>query len=605
MSNVSSAPFHAAPLGAAALAVLLSAAPPAVLAATADKHAAPATASRATAGMGAATGGAATGGPATATTAAAPRNAASGTAAAPGVELAKEVTLSTGKSTLLRLPFPAARVAVGDAKIADVILLNPSEIYMLGKTTGSTNLIVWNRANQASAIDITVGLDIAGLRQQFTDLFPGERDIRVTVSGNSLILSGTVSDAVRAAQIVAVASAYLTRNNRAGNQGGAATPEAAAQAAQAAGGGGAPSAASGAAAGAAFQAAMDPMSGLSGAGGNSSGRVVNMLSVAAPQQVMLEVKIAEVSKTLVDQLGASVGLNGSRGSWTYTMLSNLLSGNPSKIDAFNNKNGKFVTLDAQRNDGLVKVLAEPTVMAISGQEASFLAGGKIFIPVAQNTTGGTNQVTLEEKEYGIAVRFTPTVLDGGRINLRVTPEVSELNREGIGISATGTTATAVLPSFTTRRASTTVQLFDGQSFAIGGLIKNNVTSSIKAFPGLGEIPILGALFRSSDFQNDRTELVFIVTPHLAQPLPPNPKLPTDEYIQPSRADFFLNGKLEGRPPAAPAEADALPRATPATPATPVTTSTPPGAAQTPPAAGMPGPAPAAPRAPSAIPGEVN
>lgn len=510
MSNLSSASFHTAPLRAAALAVLLSAVPPASFAAKAV----------------------------------APAAVPSGPV---GVELAKEVTLSTGKSSLLRLPFPAARVAVGDAKIADVILLNPSEIYMLGKSTGSTNLIVWNRANQASVIDITVGLDTAGLRQQFTELFPNERDIRMLVSGNSLILSGTVTDSVRAAQIVSVASAYLTRNNRGGNQGNAPSPDAAAQAAG-----------SGAAAGAAYQAAMDPMSGLQQGGNSSSGRVINMLSVAAPQQVMLEVKIAEVSKTLVDQLGASVGLNGTRGSWTYTLLSNLLSGNPSKIDAFNNGSGKFLTFDAQKNDGLVKVLAEPTVMAISGQEASFLAGGKIFIPVAQNNTSGSNQVTLEEKEYGIAVRFTPTVLDGGRINLRVTPEVSELNREGIGITATGSSATAVLPSFTTRRASTTVQLYDGQSFAIGGLIKNNVTSSIKAFPGLGEIPIFGALFRSSDFQNDRTELVFIVTPHLAQPLPPNPKLPTDEYIQPSRFDFFLNGRLEGRQPGAPEAAPGAP-----------------------------------------------
>ncbi|MRX11832.1 type II and III secretion system protein family protein [Pseudoduganella sp. FT25W] len=517
MSHVSFTPLHVLPLRAAALAVLLSAAAPATFAVQPAK-------------------------PAAAATPAAPA----------GVEMAKEVTLSTGKSSLMRLPFPAARVAVGDAKIADVILLNPSEIYMLGKATGSTNLIVWNRANQASVIDITVGLDVGGLRQQFSELFPNERDIRITVSGNSLILSGTVADSVRAAQIVSVASAYLSRNARGGNQGSSAGPDAAAQAAQNASGTGAPSAASGAAAGAAYQQAMDPMSGMSQ--GGSNGRVVNMLAVAAPQQVMLEVKIAEVSKTLVDQLGASVGLNGSRGSWTYTMLSNLLSGNPSKVDAFNNKSGKFVTLDAQKNDGLIKVLAEPTVMAISGQEASFLAGGKIFIPVAQTGTGSNNQVTLEEKEYGIAVRFTPTVLDGGRINLRVTPEVSELNREGIGITASGSTATSILPSFTTRRASTTVQLFDGQSFAIGGLIKNNVTSSIKAFPGLGEIPILGALFRSSDFQSDRTELVFIVTPHLAQPLPPNPKLPTDDYVQPNRFDFFLNGKLEGRspPPAAPA-----------------------------------------------------
>ncbi|WP_229205409.1 MULTISPECIES: type II and III secretion system protein family protein [unclassified Duganella] len=519
MSNVSS-PCHFVPLRAAALAVLLSAAPPPTHAKRAKPPAA----------------------------APIPTAAAAAASAPTAMELAKEITLSAGKSTLMRLPSPAARVAVGDAKIADVILLNPSEIYMLGKATGATNLIVWNRANQASVIDITVGLDTAALRAQFTELFPNERDIRITVSGNSVILHGTVADAVKASQVVAVTSAYLQRNGRSGmSGGGAASPDAAAQAAQAAAGGGAPSAASGAAAGAAFQQAMDPMSGLS-QGQGSAGRVVNMLSVAAPQQVMLEVKIAEVSKTLVDQLGASVGLNGSRGSWTYTMLSNLLSGNPSKVDAFNNKSGKFVTLDAQKNDGLIKVLAEPTVMAISGQEASFLAGGKIFIPVSQSNTSGTPQVTLEEKEYGVAVRFTPTVLEGGRINLRVSPEVSELNREGIGVSATGSTATAILPSFTTRRATTTVQLFDGQSFAIGGLIKNNVTSSIKAFPGLGEIPILGALFRSSDFQNDRTELVFIVTPHLAQPLPPDHKLPTDDYVQPSRVDFFLNGKMEGSPP---------------------------------------------------------
>jgi len=466
-------------------------------------------------------------------------------------ELAKQITLSEGKSTLMQLPFPAARIAVGDARVADVILINPSEVYMLGKTTGYTNLIVWNRANQASIIDISVGLDTAGLRQQFDQLFPGERDIRITVSGNSLILTGSVADSVRAANVVAVASAYIQRG-RSGQQAVPAAPGAAADTATA----------SGATAAAASQASADATTGAGQQGG--AGRIINMLSVAAPQQVMLEVKIAEVSKTLVDQLGASIGLAGNRGSWTYTMLSSLLSGNPNKLDAFNGKNGNFLTLDAQKNDGLIKILAEPTVMAISGQEASFLAGGKIFIPVSQDTTTGTSRVTLEEKEYGIAVKFTPTVLEGGRINLRVAPEVSEINREGIGISATGTTATAVLPSFTTRRASTTVQLYDGQSFAIGGLLKNNVTTNVKAFPGLGEIPILGALFRSTDFQTDRTELVFIVTPHLAQPLPADQqKLPTDGYVEPTRTDRYLRGKIEGStPPPAPA-------ATPTPPATPV------------------------------------
>lgn len=223
------------------------------------------------------------------------------------------------------------------------------------------------------------------------------------------------------------------------------------------------------------------------------------------------------------------------------------------VDGFNGKNGNFLTLDAQKRDGLVKVLAEPNIMAISGQEASFLAGGKIFIPVAQDSSSGTNKITLEEKEFGIAVKFTPTVLEGGRINLKVAPEVSELNREGIGITASGTSGSAVLPAFTTRRATTTVQLFDGQSFAVGGLIKNNVTTNIKALPFLGEIPVLGALFRSSDFQTDRTELVFVITPHLVKPLESNFPLPTDAYVAPSRGEFFLQGKMEGKPPAQPVQ----------------------------------------------------
>lgn len=474
-----------------------------------------------------------------------------GTAAgnASSVQMAQQIDLAEGKSTLMHLPYPAARLAVGDARVADVILINPSEVYMLGKATGTTNLILWNKANQATIIDISVGIDAAPLRQQFAALFPTERDIVVTVSGNALILSGSVADTIRAGQVVAVATAYLQRGARGAMS--QAPAQAGAGAAAATGAAGASGNGGPGSAGAPLTAVDSGASLLTGgtAVGSAASRVVNMLSVAAPQQVMLEVKIAEVSKSLVDQLGASIGVAGTAGNWTYSLLSNLLTGNAGKLDAFNGKNGNFATLDAQKRDGLVKILAEPTVMAISGQEASFLAGGKIYIPVAQDGTGGSSRITLEEKEYGVAVKFTPTVLEGGRINLRVAPEVSEINREGIGISATGSTATAILPAFTTRRASTTVQLYDGQSFAIGGLIKNNVTTSIKAFPGLGEIPILGALFRSSDFQSDRTELVFIVTPHLARPLAPNPKLPTDDYVQPNRFDFFGMGKMEGRAPA--------------------------------------------------------
>jgi pilus assembly protein CpaC len=271
-------------------------------------------------------------------------------------------------------------------------------------------------------------------------------------------------------------------------------------------------------------------------------RVVNLLQVAAAQQVMLEVKVAEVSKALIDKLGFGVQGTPMSGSVTTSILSNFLVGNLGGNLSVTRASGSGVYLDAEKKESLVKVLAEPNVMAISGQEGSFLAGGRILIPVAQDALG---RIALEEKEFGIGLRFTPTVLSGGRINLRVSPEVSELSRDGVGIGNGTTQARAILPLITTRRASTTVQLADGQSFAIGGLIKNNSTANIKAFPVLGELPVLGALFRSTDFQNDKTELVFVVTPRLVKPLPLPNKLPTDGLREPSRKELFIDGKLEG------------------------------------------------------------
>ena len=447
------------------------------------------------------------------------------------VELAAQMNLFEGKSTLMRLPSAATRLSVGDSRIADVILLNPSEVYMLGKATGSTNMIIWDKNNDATIIDISVGIDTVALRSRIDQLLPGEKGIKLTTAADTVIISGTVSDVVKADQIMSIATAYVQRSARGGSS---------------AGGGVAPAAAAGAAPAA-------------GGGASAAPKVVNMMSIAAPQQVMLEVKVAEVSKSLVDQLGANVGFTRALGGWTASLFSNLLANVPSMLSGTNNRNGDKLNMDAQKRDGLIKVLAEPNIMAISGQDASFLAGGKIFIPVSQDSTNGSTKITLEEKEFGIGVKFTPTVLEGGRINLKVLSEVSDLNKEGIGITATGINTTAILPSFTTRRASTTVQLFDGQSFAIGGLIKNNVTANIKAVPGLGEVPVLGALFSSNDFQTDQTELVFIITPHLVKPLPADYKLPTDGYIQPTRGEFFLGGKMEG--------AQLPPTVKPATPAT--------------------------------------
>ncbi len=428
-------------------------------------------------------------------------------------EMAPTMQLAEGKSSIVRLQHPAARVAVGDSRIADVILLNPREVYILGRSVGTTNMIVWQKTGDSVIADLTVSADTVSLQAGVDKLTGAPGSVKVAAAADSIMLSGTVADVVMAEHVLQMANAYVSRARPQGGAGGAAAQP-------------------------------------GGGGESGSLKVINMMTVAAPQQVMLEVKVAEVSKTLVDQLGASIGASHAIGNWTYTLLSNLLSGNTSLVDAFNKRNGNFLTIDAQKRDGLVKMLAEPNLMAISGQEASFLAGGKIFIPVASTPEGGFTRITLEEKEFGVAVRFTPTVLADGRINLKVAPEVSELNKEGVGISATGVTGTAILPSFTTRRAATTVQLFDGQSFAIGGLIKNNTTTNIKAVPGLGEIPVLGALFRSNDFQTDRSELVFVITPRLVKPLPPDfaDNLPTSNVTDPSRASRIFMGKMEGTPP---------------------------------------------------------
>jgi len=300
--------------------------------------------------------------------------------------------------------------------------------------------------------------------------------------------------------------------------------------------------------------APDQQNAAANGGSNAANlRVVNLLSVSAPQQVQLEVKIAEVSKTLLERLEATASWRTTSGSWAAALASNFLTGNTGGGLRLGKSNGNGFGVDAETKDSLVRVLAEPNVMAISGQEGSFLAGGKFYIPVSQDR----DRVTLEEKEFGVGLRFTPTVLSGGRINLRVAPEVSELSREGIGISAAGLSGGAILPVVTTRRASTTVQLYDGQSFAIGGLIKNNLVTNLKGLPLLGQVPVLGALFRSTDFQQDRTELVFVITARLVKPLTETAyALPTDRVDAPSRAALMLGGRLEGPP--APAKPVARP-----------------------------------------------
>ncbi|MGK5074344.1 type II and III secretion system protein family protein [Janthinobacterium sp. ZB1P44] len=441
-----------------------------------------------------------------------------GEAATPG-----NLQLQVGKSSMLRLPEAVLARSVGNPAMLQAMLVAPDTLYLVGVDVGSTNMIIQGRSGVCSVVNVSVSMDPSGLQTTLAALMPEEKAIRVTAVADTLVLSGTVQDAGAVLRATELAHAYVRR---------ATAPLAL------------PKPADGTALPMAATAAAP------GGAGSANSRVINMLDVSAPQQVMLAVQIAEVSKSLLERLEVGATLRFASGSWATTLLSNFLSGTANGSLDVRKSNGQKLTIEAQKQDGLVRILAEPTVMAISGQEGSFLAGGKIFIPVGQDN----NKITLEEREYGVGLRFTPTVLSGGRINLKVAPEVSELSREGVGISAAGVSGRSILPVITTRRASTTVQLYDGQSYAIGGLIKNNQVSNIAGVPWLSELPILGALFRSTDFQHDRTELLFVITAHLVKPLPADAVLPTAQLAPPSRTDLMLRGKMEAALPPAPPSA---------------------------------------------------
>lgn len=465
--------------------------------------------------------------------------------------------LTLGKSKVIRLPFPAARLIVGGQAasragrpvamgaatpaaaagpmggaqqasdgVADteITLLSPTELFFLGKKTGSMNVVLQSADGRCLVKDIVVTVDPDTLQAKLAELMPEETGVKVRGADTALVLTGNVSDAMKLDQIMSLATSY-----------------------------------------------------------GDGKKVVNLVRINTPQQVMLEVKIAEVSKTLLDRFGLDFSrLVTSANGLTSSFISGIIGGGPGVLGRFhpnavgannitgsaagvvNNPGvasafGSFATkgngatllgVDAQKKDGVVRVLAEPNIMAISGQAASFLSGGKIFIPVAQNnagTTGGTT-ITLEEKEFGVGLKFTPTVLDGSRINLKLVSEVSELSQTGTPF-VTVSGATSILPSMTTRRVDTTVQLHDGQSFAVAGLIKNNFNEALTKFPGLGEVPVMGALFRSTEFQNDQTELMFVVTPRLVKPLTSPVAMPTDNHVVPSRSDIILMGSGEGSTPA--------------------------------------------------------
>jgi pilus assembly protein CpaC len=509
----------------------------------------------------------------------------------------------------LRLPQPVSRVVVGDPQVADYRLISRNELYVLGNSVGTTNLVLWQSGGQTVSLTVKVGADLAPLADSLKLALPLETNIQLMMASGSVVLSGTVNNIEVVDSAMSLAQAYARQLNR--YLGGATgSPVAAA--------GAAPAPAATAAAAAASPAAgsgqgtqvinllqvrddqrLTPLStslrqalpleqaielklasgsvvlggsvsntlaadavlGLTEAylrrsGGVTTGpsRIVNLLRVRDAQQVVLDVRIAEVSKSLLDKLGLKVQAAGG-GDVRWNVLSSFLGGGNASAGLLF-RNGNTINLDAEKRDGLVRILAEPTIVAMSGQEGSFLVGGKVFIPITQSSGAAGSAVTLQEREFGVGLKFVPTVLDGGRISLKVAPEVSEISRESVS-AGTGDGST-LLPAFTTRRVSTTVQLQDGQSLVIGGLLRNNSSASSNAFPFLGELPIIGALFRSSQYAADLTELVVVVRASLVQATDAAPALPTDTVTTPSRPEFFMERRLQGRPPPTDAETQRAP-----------------------------------------------
>ena len=420
----------------------------------------------------------------------------------------RHLALEAGKSAFVRTSYGVSRVSVGDPDVADVVVLKQRELQIIGKNAGATNVVIWSSSGEIeAAIDLHVSAAYSGIAAEIRRVVP-DSDVTVGSAGDSIVLSGSVPDAATLEQVVAITDAFFPEKKR------------------------------------------------------SEGGIVNLVSVGGNQQVMIEVTVSEMSRDLRKSIGtnfaAEIVRNGDQTFEFFNFIDGLTSiesvqtaGGLTEVIRFSeqiNMVGSAVGIgtgayqffvNALDETGLGKILAEPTLVARTGEEARFLAGGEIPIPVAQG--GAFGSITIVFKEFGVGVAFTPTVMSEDRIHLDVTTEVSQIDF-GLGTAVGGFTT----PGFRTRRASTGVELGDGQAFAIAGLLRDEVTEKVSQYPVLGAIPIIGTLFRSSSYQKQMTELVLLVRPRLVKPLGPEPPmLPTDYFDEPNWFEFYLLGRVEG------------------------------------------------------------
>lgn len=395
---------------------------------------------------------------------------------------AERILLTAGRSTVLNTAYDITRIAITDPTIADAVAVQPREVLIDGKKAGTISLIIWGAGGERTHYDIVVDAGVSQLQQELQQLFPGE-DVRASITDEAIILSGSVSNnlvKLRAAEVATGTSSKL--------------------------------------------------------------RVINLLQLPQGtdvQQVMLQVRVAEVNRRAVEELGLNFFLTrgnnlgrvttgqfpapvfdeGGGGGGAGGSIADLVFGDFLNLFYFNREEGLGAALKALQQKGYYQSLAEPNLIAYNGQEASFLAGGEFPVPVVQ---GVTNAVTIEWKEFGVRLNFRPTIA-GDTIRLKVRPEVSALDFNN-GITLQGFR----VPSLITRRAETDIELRDGQSFAIAGLLNNIAQTDGSAIPFLSAIPIIGTLFKSKADRKEQTELLVLVTPRLVRPLNPDevPSLPT-------------------------------------------------------------------------------
>ncbi|NOD35189.1 MULTISPECIES: type II and III secretion system protein family protein [unclassified Ruegeria] len=385
---------------------------------------------------------------------------------------------------------PFAELSIANAGIADISSLSDRTIYVLGKAPGLTTLTLFDGAgNLLANVRVRVSPDVSEFKERLRQILP-EEPIEVRTANDGIVLSGTVSSSAKLSRALELAERYA--------------PD----------------------------------------------RVSNLMSVGGVQQVMLKVRFAEMNRSVAKSLTASLGFGGSDVTGGFNTLNNQLSLNNAlnnNIPAIQTNTGAILfgfgagstqvrlLLEALESKGLARSLAEPNLSALSGQQATFLAGGEVPIPVPQDE----GVITIEYKAFGVEIDFIPRVVDGDLINLEMATAVSSIDQ-----SSDFTLNGDPVPSFITRRATTTIELRDGESFAIAGLIQDDFADLSNQVPWLGDVPVLGALFRSANYQREQSELVVIITAHLVSPTRGEAlALPTDRVKPPSEFDLFVNGQV--------------------------------------------------------------